>query len=57
MGNEKGMNLLIDGMNQTFWFMRYSCSKILRRFVKEKKIPLEKIRIPRSYFFAPQFNG
>ena len=54
MGNEQGMNLLIQGMNHSFWFMRYSCSKILRRFVKEKKIPLEKIRKPLSYFFDPQ---
>jgi HEAT repeat protein len=53
MGNKQGMDLIIEGMNHSLWYMRYNCSKILKRFVKEKKIPLEKIRKPIAYFFDP----
>jgi len=54
MGNKQGIDLAIEGMNHSLWYMRYNCSKILKRFVEEKKIPLEKIRKPISYFFDPQ---
>jgi HEAT repeat protein len=54
MGNDKGINLLIQGINDSFWFMRYSCSRILRRFIEEKKIPPDKVKKPIYYFFDPQ---
>ncbi len=53
MGNKQGMDLILEGMNHSLWYMRYNCSTILKRFVKEKKIPIEKIRKPLAYFFDP----
>lgn len=54
MGNEQGINLLVEGMDHGLWFMRYSCSRILRRFVEEKKIPPDKVKRTIYYFFDPQ---
>ena len=39
MGNEKGIDLLIYGMNDHFFLIRYTSLKILRRMIVKKKIP------------------
>ena len=44
MGNEKGIDLLIHGMNDHFFLIRYASLKILRRMIEKKKIPIEKVK-------------
>ncbi|MFX1520423.1 MAG: HEAT repeat domain-containing protein [Promethearchaeota archaeon] len=53
IGNEKGIELLIHGMNDQFFLIRYASSKILRRMIAEKKIPLEKVKKAVWSFLEP----